>query len=97
LTDLSRRAFAESLAAAALAPLVGVRPQSIHLAPHAIAPMRHASDPGRLAKALAEVIRTQYGSRLSAGDLATITAQIQTGLERVDRLRKVDLTNGDQP
>jgi hypothetical protein len=96
VTELSRRSFAESLAMAALAPLIGVPPESIRL------PLRTASEslaehPGTLATALAEVIRTQYGSRLSSDDLITITSQIQAGLERVDQLRKVDLANGDEP
>jgi hypothetical protein len=53
--------------------------------------------PGALAQALTGVIRSQYGSRLSAKDLKTIAGQIQTGLERIDQLRKVQLTNGDEP
>jgi hypothetical protein len=95
---VSRRAFAESLAVAALAPLIGVRPETIRLAPWTPAASSEAlEDPGALAKALAEVIRRQYGSRLSARDLATVTRQIQTGLDRVDQLRKVELANGDEP
>lgn len=97
MNGLSRRSFAESLAVAALAPLIGVRPESIRLSP-GVGPLPQvAEDPSALAKALAEVIRSQYGSRLSAADLTTITKQIQTGLERVDQLRKVELTNGDEP
>ena len=52
---------------------------------------------GALAKALAGAIRAQYGSRLSAKALTTITNQIQSGLERVERLKKVPLANGDEP
>jgi hypothetical protein len=98
VSGLTRRSFAESLAVSALAPLIGVRPESIKLS-LGIGPIARQvdEDPGALAKALAEVIRNQYGSRLSAADLATITTQIQTGLERVDQLRKAELTNGDEP
>jgi len=98
MSRLSRRSFAESLAVAALAPLIGVRPETIRLAgwPPAASP-EVLEDPGVLAKALAEVIRRQYGSRLSAEDLATVTRQIRTGLERVAQLRKVELANGDEP
>jgi hypothetical protein len=98
VNQVSRRSFAESLAVAALAPLIGVRPEAIRLAAWT-APASHPvlDDPGALAKALAEVIRRQYGSRLSAENLATITRQIQTGLERIDQLRKVELANGDEP
>lgn len=98
MNALSRRSFAESLAVAALAPLIGERPEAIRFAPWAPTGSPEVlDDPGALAKALAEVIRRQYGSRLSAGDLATVTRQIQTGLDRVDQLRKVELVNGDEP
>jgi hypothetical protein len=100
VTGLSRRSFAESLAVTALAPLLGLRPEAIRLGSYSGAPASApavGSDPSTLAKALTEVIRTQYGSRLTAGDLTTIRRQIQTGLERVDQLRKVDLSNGDEP
>lgn len=98
MNRLSRRSFAESLAVAALAPLIGVRPETIRLAAWVpAASLEAGDDPGAVAKALAEVIRQQYGSRLSAEDLATVTRQIQTGLDRVDQLHKVELTNGDEP
>lgn len=98
MNGLSRRSFAESLAVAALAPLIGERPETIRLAGWTEAASSEALDsPSALAKALAEVVRRQYGSRLSAEDLVTVTRQIQTGLDRVDQLRKVDLANGDEP
>jgi hypothetical protein len=98
VSELSRRSFAESLATAALAPLIGVQPDSIRLTGRVGSGTRQvADDPGALANALAEVIRSQYGSRLSAADLVTITRQIQSGLEQVDELRKVALANGDEP
>ncbi len=98
MNRLSRRSFAESLAVAALAPLMGVRPEMIRLTAWGPAASFEAGDdPGAVAKALAEVIRRQYGSRLSEEDLATVTRQIQAGLDRVDQLRKVGLTNGDEP
>ncbi len=97
MSHLSRRSFAESLAVAALAPLVGVQPESIRLTGWRPVSPDTGDDPGTIARALAEVIRRQYGSRLSAKDLALITRQIQTGLDRVDQLRKVELDNGDEP
>lgn len=97
MSRLSRRSFAESLAVAALAPLIGVRPETIRLGAWAPATLPPAGEPGAVAKALAEVIRVQYRSRLSAADLASVTRQIQTGLERVEQLRKVELANGDEP
>lgn len=97
MSDLSRRAFAESLAMAALAPVLGVTPGSIpRLVWSPPADPTHAPA-GALAKALAGAIRAQYGSRLSPKALSTITDQIQSGLERVERLKKVPLTNGDEP
>jgi hypothetical protein len=97
MSDISRRSFAESLAAAALAPLIGAPPGSIRLARWTVGAREIGEDPSALAKALTEVIRAQYGSRLSAQDLATIARQVQAGLERVDQLRKVELANGDEP
>jgi len=98
VNGLSRRLFAESLAVAALAPLIGVRPEMIRFAAWTPAGSpKVLDDPGAVAQALAEVIRRQYGSRLSAEGLATVTRQIQTGLDRIDQLRKVELANGDEP
>ena len=97
MSELSRRSFAESLAVAALAPLIGVRPEAIRFGTWSAPASHPVLDAGSLAKALAEVIRRQYGSRLSAEDLTTITRQIQAGLERIDQLRKVELANGDEP
>jgi hypothetical protein len=97
MMELSRRSFAESLALAALAPMLGVPPESIRLTAWTPpAGLDHAA-PGKLAKALVQAIRAQYGSRLSTRDLDTITRQIQSGLDRVEQLRKVRLLNGDEP
>jgi hypothetical protein len=83
---------------AALAPLVGTRPESIRLVRWETAlPPGAGENPGALARALTEVIRAQYGSRLSPKDLSTVAEQIQKGLERVDQLKKVNLANGDEP
>lgn len=98
MSHLSRRSFAESLAVTALAPLIGVRPETIRLAGWSPAAFPDAGeDPGAIAQTLAEVIRRHYGSRLSSKDLAIVTRQIQTGLDRVDQLRKVELANSDEP
>jgi hypothetical protein len=97
VNEITRRAFAESLAMAALAPALGVSPGSIPLLDWS-PPADSAHAPaGALAKALASAIRAQYSSRLSAKALTTITDQIQSGLERVERLKKVPLDNGDEP
>jgi hypothetical protein len=101
-----RRDFAESVARAALIPLLGPQAAGFRLEPWirtvapdaAMAPpSAPAGEPGPLARALAEAIRAQYGTRLEPEDLATITRQIQTSLERAEQVRKVDLANGDGP
>ena len=98
VSSLSRRAFAESLALAALTPLLPASsaPTSFGSCDLAV-PDPEVAPPGALAQALTGVIRSRYASRLSAKDLKTIAGQIQIGLERIDQLRKVQLTNGDEP
>jgi hypothetical protein len=100
---VNRREFAESVALAALAPLLGSGTVGLRLGPlvgtdAATDALLAASDePSALARALAEAIRIQYGGRLQAGDLDTITKQIQASLERAALIRKLDLANGDEP
>jgi hypothetical protein len=94
----TRRSFTESLALAAFAPALGVRPLSRGAAwSEGLAPVAAVEDPGALARALAGVVRAQYGARLTRADVATITKQIQASLDRVAQIRKVELTNGDEP
>jgi hypothetical protein len=98
MIELSRRSFAEALALAALAPVLNAKPEMIRLAGWPAAGMDSApGTPGELARALTGVIRVQYGKRLSSKDLSSIAKQIQSGLERVDRLKKFELANGDEP
>jgi hypothetical protein len=63
----------------------------------ALAPVAVVEDLSPLAKALAGAIRAQYADRLSEGDLATISQQIETSLERAAKVRQVALSNGDEP
>jgi hypothetical protein len=99
MTEMDRREFASSLILAALAPLLGGgrEPAAWWDGLARAAVEEAAGDLDALASALAEVVRTQYGSRLNESDLATITRQIRTALERADAMRKVDLANGDEP
>jgi hypothetical protein len=94
----TRRSFTESLVLTALAPAFGVRPDAM-IAPYAptLVDVAESAAPGALARALARAISSQYGGRLSPGDLASITRQIQSSLERAAQIRKVDLANGDEP
>ena len=94
----TRRTFTESLALAALAPALGLRPDAM-VAPYtsSLAEVAESAAPGALARALARVIRTQYGARLRPADLTAVTSQIQSSLDRAAHVRKVDLANGDGP
>ena len=103
---MRRRDFAESVARAALIPVLGPQAAGFRLEPWigiaapdspALFASAPTGEPGALARALAEAIRAQYGARLEPRDLATITQQIQTSLERAEQVRKVDLANSDEP
>jgi hypothetical protein len=99
---VNRRSFAESLALAALAPALGVPAEALRLdfgrldaarlpaatsdSPAALEDASAAS----LALALIEIIRLEYGSRLTAGELAGVAEQIQEGLDRADLIRRAD-------
>jgi hypothetical protein len=93
MSEMNRREFGETIALAALAPLLGGTHTPVRLPPFVAA----AGDPGALAKALTGVIRAQYGDRLSEADFGVITHQIQAALERAAKVRKVPLSNGDEP
>lgn len=97
MSPVSRRQFAESVVLAAIAPVLGVG---------AVSPARGWWEPAvgaagddldALAKALADVVRTQFGKRLGEADLTAVTRQIRNGLERAAAMRKVELANGDEP
>ena len=99
MRSLTRRSFTGTLALSALAPLLrrvpGTALHAARQAPPAVPPL--PPEPGAEARALASAVDARYGSQLAPGDLATITEQIQGSLDRADRLRNVDLANGDEP
>jgi hypothetical protein len=95
MSDMNRREFAQVVALIGLVPLLGERAGLSSLT--ALDPGVAVDDPTSLAKALAGAIRAQYGDRLSQADLGVITRQIQSSLERAAKVRKVPLTNGDEP
>jgi hypothetical protein len=102
MSELNRREFAEALALAALAPMLGAAAGPLQWNPLVAASLADAAgaaghEPGSLAKALAGAIRAQFGERLSEADLATVTRQIEASLERAEKVRKVPLANGDEP
>jgi hypothetical protein len=99
---VNRRSFAESLAMTALAPVLGVPAGVLRLDSRPSGTARHLDFPGSpstadassLALALAEIVRLQYGGRLSGGELAAITHQIQAGLDRADLIRRAEQGGG---
>ena len=95
MSEMSRREFAEAIALVGLAPLLGEPAGWSTLA--ALESGAALDDPTSLAKALAGAIRAQYGDRLSETDFGVITRQIQSSLERAAKVRKVPVTNGDEP
>ena len=99
---MNRRSFAESLALAALAPALGVPAEALRLdfgrldaarlpadSPDAAAALEQGSA-ASLVLALVEIIRLEYGSRLTADELAGVAEQIQAGLDRADLIRQAD-------
>ena len=99
---MNRRSFAESLALAALAPALGVSAEALRIdfgrldatrlpaaSPGSAAALEDASA-ASLALALVEIIRLEYGSRLTANELAGVAEQIQAGLDRADLIRRAD-------
>ncbi|MDQ3138544.1 MAG: hypothetical protein M3Q93_13285 [Gemmatimonadota bacterium] len=100
---MKRRAFAESLAVAALAPMLGVPAEALRLDPVGPSEARPPEMPDGasasgsralpLALALTEIVRLRYGSRLRVEDLTAITRQIEAGLERADLVREAELSN----
>jgi hypothetical protein len=95
MSDVSRREFAEALALAALAPMLGREIVPIRVP--AMAAGVAEPEPAALARALAGAIRAQYGDRLTNADLAVVARQIEASLERSAKVRKVPLTNADEP
>jgi hypothetical protein len=98
---VNRRSFAESLALAALAPALGVPAEALRLdfgrldaarlpAASPDSPALEEASAASLALALVEIIRLEYGSRLTAGELAGVAEQIQAGLDRADLIRQAD-------
>ncbi|MEP6687599.1 MAG: hypothetical protein ABJC36_04570 [Gemmatimonadales bacterium] len=99
---MNRRSFAESLALAALAPALGVPVETLRrdlrgfgdtpIAPpvSGLAPMVEGEDAASLALMLVEIIRLEYGGRLTAKELAGVADQIRAGLDRADLIRRAD-------
>ncbi len=102
---MNRRSFAESIALAALAPALGVPVETLRLdlpaldagrGPGAppVAPEIEGEDAASLALMLVEIIRLEYGGRLTAAELAGVADQIRAGLDRADLIRRADRSYG---
>jgi hypothetical protein len=99
---VNRRSFAGSLALAALAPALGVPVEVLRLDFGRLDATRLPADTSgsaaeleegsaaSLVLALVEIIRLEYGSRLTAGELAGVAEQIEAGLDRADLIRRAD-------
>lgn len=97
MSEVSRREFTGSMLAAALLPLLGPATPPAAWWDSAAASAGAAPDLDTLARSLAQVVRTQYGDRLSTPDLESITRQIRQALDRAEQMRRIDLANGDEP
>lgn len=91
MSQTTRRRFAQLCGAAAAAPLVMTREAVAQSAAAAVSEARP------LAKALTEVIRAQWGEHLTAGQLAKIADDMNDAVSYVERLRKFELRNADEP
>jgi hypothetical protein len=99
---MNRRSFAEALALAALAPALGVPVETLRLdlrgfgdTPMALpesglAPVVESEDAASLALMLVEIVRLEYGGRLTAVELAGVADLIRAGLDRADLIRRAD-------
>jgi len=91
----ARRSFLKSLAAAPLLPaaLAQVAPNP----PQPPSPSPPADAPSPMAESLADAARHRFGAHLQPGDLDEIRKAIHGNLQAAERLRKVTLTNADEP
>jgi len=100
---LSRREFHRAAATAAtLSVVAGWIPAAQEQPGAAGPPATQAASgafeaPSAEAAALAEIVRTRYGSRLDAQALQEITRSIEGGLKGAASLRKVPLKNSEEP
>ena len=94
----ARRSFLKSLAMAPLLPagLAQVAPNPPQ--PPSPAPAASPSEtPSPMAESLAEAARHRFGAHYEPGDVNEIRKAIHGNLQAADRLRKLELTNADEP
>lgn len=99
----SRRRFAKSLVAAgAIAPLAvsDLLAQTPPPPPAPVpppAPAETPAEPSRFGKALTEMVRANYGEHLGEADLEKLEGDFQSYAAFVERFRKFELVNADEP
>lgn len=103
----SRRVFAKTLAAAAVAPALLPAVALGQASPAAAAPSPAASGtptptptpapPSSAAEALTEVVRVRWGRHLSGEELGDIAKAIDGRLRSAEAMKKVPLGNADEP
>ena len=97
----SRRAFARALATAAAAPaLLPAAALGQATAPAATptpTPVSTPEAPSSVAEALTEVVRIRWGKHLSGEQLGDIAKALDGRLKGAEAMKKVKLTNADEP
>ena len=99
----SRRAFARALATAAAAPaLLPAAALGQATAPAATptpmpTPVPTPEAPSSVAEALTEVVRIRWGKHLTGEQLGDIAKALDGRLKGADAMKKVKLTNADEP
>ena len=99
----SRRGFAKSLALAAAAPALAGAGLALGQAPPAPSPAPTPTPtpppdaPSSTAEALTEVVRVRWGKNLSGEQLGEIAKALDGRLKGAEAMRKVALTNADEP
>ncbi len=107
ISSPSRRFFAKSLALAAAAPaLAGAATAFGQAAPSPSpataptpvpAPVPTPEAPSSAAEALTEVVRIRWGKNLSGQQLSEIAKALDGRLRGAEAMKKVPLTNADEP
>lgn len=101
----SRRAFAKKLALAAAAPAFATAALSQTIAAPtpstspspAPTPVPTSEAPSSVAEALTEVARIRWGKHLSGEQLGEIAKTVDGRLRGAEAMKKVALTNADEP
>src|SRR5271169_6697149 len=103
----SRRLFAKSLALAAAAPALASAATALGQPPPSPSPASAPTPaptlvpppeaPSSVAEALTEVARTRWGKHLSGEQLGEIAMALDARLRGAEAMKKVPLTNADEP